>query len=647
MKQTHRKFPAFLPELMFGILLILGGLYTYFAYSQFAPANWTFDDARILTGLTKVHSFSSSIEFIRGDKNVSFLGRPISIASFLLNIADWPRHPASFRNTNALLHILNAFLLALVALRAARVIPRLAPHANGFAVTLSLIWLMHPLLASTSFHLIQRMTLLAATFSLCGCWTYIHGRTLLLSHPHKAFTWMSMGLIFFIGLGVLAKENAALTALMIAVLEFTVLSYYAPVHHRFLKHWKTLFFVFPAIILLAYFGYYIILKVSSAYYVRPFTLSERLFSESVILFEYIRQILVPDIALMGHIQDDTSRILGASTLTTFAIASWFILIGSAIYYRKQFPIYAFAILFFCVGHLLESTFFSLELYFEHRNYLPSLGPLAVLTGIAWAHPKYWPKAITLVYSLTMAGLLWMLTTLWGHPLLGPMAWAEAHPTSKRSAQTLASAFERLGQREKAAQILEERYRLIPKSSSLAADVMRYQCVNSDKETREELIKQINLNAPTMNYSRSITSRIYRTLYLMSHEKCRFIRPEQMISFIRGLLSNPIFRNQTQRYVLYHAISRFSELHGNREQSLEALIQAYYIRPWPNALPKIYCQLRSIGQHAKATNFIDNVTQRSPQLAKRLANINNIKCAKYKAENKLDWNQLLKAINHGK
>ena len=44
---------------------------------------------------------------------------------------------------------------------------------------------------------------------------------------------------------------------------------------------------------------------------------------------------------------------------------------------------AFGIAWFLVGHSIESTVFSLELYFEHRNYFPGVG-LFLLAGVLFA-----------------------------------------------------------------------------------------------------------------------------------------------------------------------------------------------------------------------------------------------------------------------
>ena len=79
-------------------------------------------------------------------------------------------------------------LLFLVARSLALLIPSLSSRATGFAVVLSLTWMLHPLLASTSFHLIQRMTILSGTFSLLGFLLYFHGQHSRLFHFVSIFS---------------------------------------------------------------------------------------------------------------------------------------------------------------------------------------------------------------------------------------------------------------------------------------------------------------------------------------------------------------------------------------------------------------------------------------------------------------------------
>jgi uncharacterized membrane protein YhfC len=66
----------------------------------------------------------------------------------------------------------------------------------------------------------------------------------------------------------------------------------------------------------------------------------------------------------------TSLIHPLSTL--WALLAMVALISGAWWFRRRYPAWSLAVLFFFAGHLLESTSIPLELYFEHRNYVPAM-----------------------------------------------------------------------------------------------------------------------------------------------------------------------------------------------------------------------------------------------------------------------------------
>jgi protein O-mannosyl-transferase len=91
-------------------------------------------------------------------------GRSLSIFSFLLQHESWP-DPRNFKVVNLLIHLLNGGLLALCGILIGqqwrqRKIPLIA------IAILSFIWLAHPIQVSAVLYVVQRMTLLSATFSL-------------------------------------------------------------------------------------------------------------------------------------------------------------------------------------------------------------------------------------------------------------------------------------------------------------------------------------------------------------------------------------------------------------------------------------------------------------------------------------------------
>ena len=61
-------------------------------------------------------------------------------------------------------------------------------------------------------------------------------------------------------------------------------------------------------------------------------------------------------------------------------------------WKNRFPILSFGILWYLAGHLLESTVIRLQIIFEHRNYLPSYGPLFIM-GYYITHQRIFPNSM--------------------------------------------------------------------------------------------------------------------------------------------------------------------------------------------------------------------------------------------------------------
>ena len=126
---------------------------------------------------------------------------------------------------------------------------------------------------------------------------------------------------------------------------------------------------------------------------RHFSMTERLLTEPRVLWLYIRMIILPSPSVFGLFHDDiaVSTSLTAPISTIFSIAGVAGLLLVVIISLKPAPILAFGLLFFFTGHLVESSFIPLELAFEHRNYLPSIGlllPLFYYLGYGFEPNKY-------------------------------------------------------------------------------------------------------------------------------------------------------------------------------------------------------------------------------------------------------------------
>jgi hypothetical protein len=100
---------------------------------------------------------------------------------------------------------------------------------------------------------------------------------------------------------------------------------------------------------------------------------------------------------------------------------------------------AAALLFFLGGHLVESTTLPLELYFEHRNYLPAMlvgWPLA--RGIVrWRVPMGARYAVAAGLVGLLAAITWQRASLWADQPRMAGLWTAMNPGSSRAIATQA------------------------------------------------------------------------------------------------------------------------------------------------------------------------------------------------------------------
>ena len=104
-----------------------------------------------------------------------------------------------------------------------------------------------------------------------------------------------------------------------------------------------------------------------------FTLRERLLTEARIVPYYLSLIFYPLPQRLSMAHDIAlSHSLFRPISTFFSILLIASLLFISVRRLQRNPIFSFAILFFFLNQLIESTVIPLELIFEHRNYLPSL-----------------------------------------------------------------------------------------------------------------------------------------------------------------------------------------------------------------------------------------------------------------------------------
>lgn len=467
----------------FCLLLIL----TYLLYKPGFNGGFLFDDYHNLESmghLGGVVDWETFRAFVFGGFSGP-TGRPLSLASFLLNDNTWPSVAYGFKQTNVLIHLLCGLLLCWVVLLLMRSLKTVDENrAHWIALLACALWLLHPYMVSTTLYVIQRMAQLSTLFCLAGILLYLYGRLQLADKPKRAYLWMTLGVGAGTLLATFSKENGALLPLLVLVIEFCL-----PKEGKPAWQWRAVCLWLPSVALVVLLARYVDFS-DNPWPNRNFNMVERLLTEARIVCEYLLHLFVPRIEDKGLYQDGyvISKGLFQPVSTVFAVAFLLGLLGLAFVLRKKTPLVTLAILFFFAAHLMESTVIGLELYFEHRNYMAALFlflPLAYY-GVMWTtRYRVLPLVLVMVVGL-LSGMTWARASLWGDNERLQLYWVQAAPDSPRAVNALASLYMKYGEYEKANAYLEEQIKRLPQSSFLTARLL-LQKVFSGSATEDDFI----------------------------------------------------------------------------------------------------------------------------------------------------------------
>jgi len=439
-KNVRTIFKYYLAPLLFITIICI------WAYSPGLQGGYYFDDDANIKENTLLHIETlhpSALWQAMWSGQASHLKRPIPMLSFAMNYYFFGLDPGAMKIVNLLIHILNGFLLVFLL----KIL--IKNSANKFQqskllamATLAIIafWLLHPINLTSVLYVVQRMTSLGALFSILSILCYSSGRQAQLK---SSGNWVPIliGCPLFGALALLSKENAILIPYYILCIELFIFKFNTASNNarNIIKTLVILASAAPIIFFITYFS--INPETLSTWYApRNFTLSERLLTESRILVWYMKMIIMPNISSMGLLIDEfeLSKSL-FQPLTTLSSLTFITCLFAAIYYfRIRLPLFSFGIAWFFVGHLLESTFIPLELVFEHRNYLPSIGIIIAVFSLLNYCFRYIQKYKALRIALPM---LWLITFTaathgraehWESPITLALFDVENHPTSSRT-----------------------------------------------------------------------------------------------------------------------------------------------------------------------------------------------------------------------
>jgi hypothetical protein len=593
---------------------VLALLLAWVCYSPALSGSFQLDDVSNLGGLSRVSDLDSGLRFtLSGEAGP--LGRPIALATFAWQAESWAQGAAAFLRTNLLIHLLNAALLAFCVFRLSLCLSIDRGRATTNAVVVASIWVLLPLLATSSLLVVQRMTTLSATFMLAGLAAYLLARSRLNDAPRRALLWMGVSLTIGTTLAMLCKESGVLLPVYVLVLEATVLERPGNVEKRIWRIWQCVFLAAPLLIIVAY------LAMKSSYpealvLRRGFTAGERLMTEARLLWAYLFKAIIGRPDTLGIFQDPPSVARSLLQPATFlACISWIVLAITAIVWRRRYPLIALAVLWYLAGHLIESTHLALELYFEHRNYLPIIGPVLAL-GIficrAGQRGVRVGLAAVTVFVAVNAYFLFVFASLWGEPSLASRHWAMRYPDSVRAVTTMAT-FQLLEEGpQRTIHTLDDFATRNPQHAYLRIQQLNLLCRFSESADHEKVVAQLHRELPSVTFTYTAGTMLSQLLDAAVAIDCSALSTETVSALASSLRNNPL-------YVGDPAYNQFSEklqagiarYEGDHVASLEHLQAAIAYGPTSELNMMMVSTLSDVGEFDAARKFIDDVRVAAP------------------------------------
>lgn len=447
-------FPTFRLLLL---LLLVAGLYL-----NGLGGPLVFDDGPAISGNGHLTIDSGELDEWRTAALSSDSGplhRPVAMWSFTANIvAAGGVAAVPLKSINLSIHLacgVLVYLLALGVLGSVWRSPKIKEVECG-ALFAAALWMLAPLHVSTVLYAVQRMAQLATFFALGALVLFTWYRVrwardgALSSEVCAAALWVALLTV----LAVLSKENGALVLWLIPVVEVTVF------RGKWEGRQEPLVHVLGWIALISPLALFLIaLALSpdtflSGYAHREFTACERVLTQLRLLWQYLAWIFYPNINGMGFQHDDIalSRSWLEPISTLWSGISWLVALTLALSLRRRLPLLLFALLFFLVGHFMESGLWPLEMVYEHRNYLPSVAVYIFLSAGLIALIRLLPavKPALMVFGLlsVCSTLLFLRVYTWSDAVRLAAVNVNNHPDSSRShfflAESLLKVYKKAG-----------------------------------------------------------------------------------------------------------------------------------------------------------------------------------------------------------
>ncbi len=443
---------------------------------------------------------------LSGLKKAFIHNRPVTNLSFGINHYLGGFDTLGYHTVNLALHGLTGCAIYLF------IVVVLGRSSSIAALIGSLLWVAHPIHTESVTYIVQRATVLSTLFLMIAVLLYTQAK---LWDGWKRLVLYS-GLLVCGALALGSKEIAASLPMILVLYEY----YFGPQFNTDLFKRHTLrtvsAFATVIIILVLYVSFQLISGrwgVSSIfeiftknYATENYPVGEKILTEFRVLIFYFSLLLLPLPSRLNIQHDFSLSISLFSPVTTFlSFISVLGLILYALKIRKEYPVISFGIVWFFITIAMETFIFRLDLVYEHRLYLPSIGLTLIFCFLLQKVLEQKnifnftiPRMTVLGFCVMAIGLysIWTIqrNVVWQDDITMWRDVIQKSPTNTKAYTNLGTIYLSKGQVDLAVSMFQEAVRLNPKNSLYRENLG----IAYEKQGRQDLALALFEKAVQMN-----------------------------------------------------------------------------------------------------------------------------------------------------
>jgi tetratricopeptide (TPR) repeat protein len=292
-----------------------------------------------------------------------------------------------------------------------------------------------------------------------------------------------------------------------------------------------------------------------------------------------------------------------------ALLAIVLLVGGAWWLRRRYPALALAALFYFAGQLLESTSLPLELYFEHRNYLPAMlmfWPLGLWLADT-GKLMLLKRTLMIVLPLGLAVMTFARAQLWGNVQTQALVWAQINPQSGRAQANAAQIEIAAGQPRPAIQRLQPLLAAQPDQVQLAFNLIGARCLLGGVSPTDIAAARQAMQT-TNNPGVLFTSWFNRTLPSVAAGDCRGLTLADLHELISAGLHNPKLSTTGPQQDLTYLRGRIALAQQQPDAALADFTQALDLQVRPGMALQAAATLGAAGYPAQGLRLLDHYQQ---------------------------------------